>query len=45
MWIAPGSRTQAIRFSDWRRSSMYWKATAWARERYRRRTSKAQPVV
>ena len=27
----PGSRTQAIRSSDCRRSSMYWKATAWVR--------------
>ena len=27
MWIAPGSRTQAIRLSDCRRSSMNWNAT------------------
>ena len=31
MWIAPGSRTQAIRLSDCSRSSMYSNATACAR--------------
>jgi N-acyl homoserine lactone hydrolase len=45
MWMAPGSRTQAIRLSDCRRSSMYWKATACVRLTYRRRTSNANPVV
>ena len=29
-WIALPMRAQAIRFSAWRRSSMYWKACAWA---------------
>ena len=35
MWIAAGSRTQAMRFSACRRSSMNWNASAWRRERYR----------
>ena len=32
-WIAPGSRTQAIASSVWRRSSTNWKASAWGLER------------
>ena len=45
MWIARGSRTQAIAFSVRSRSSTNWKASAWRRERYSRSTSNAQPVV
>ena len=31
-WIAAASRTHAMRFSAWRRSSMNWKASACSRE-------------
>ena len=29
MWIASGSRTQAITFMAWSRSSTNWNASAW----------------